>query len=99
MVDQDSKASCREHEHLCAERVVFRVVRGPKLPKDECERGVGAEDEDHLHEGVVVRDKVGEEIEVARCEDDGVQHLALSADPCNEGRTHVDTWSKGRCRQ
>lgn len=81
MIDEDSKAGCGDDEYLRPEGVALGVVSGAEFPEDEGERGVSTKDEHDLHHSVVVRDEVGEEIEVASCEYNGVQHLALAANP------------------
>ena len=86
VVDTESQNSCRNDKHFCAEGVALRIIRTSELPEDEDEAGVRAEDKRDLHDRIVVRDKAGEEVEVACCEDHGVQHLAFAADACIGGR-------------
>ena len=62
MVDKEGQSSHRHHQELHPERVMVAVVGGLKFDVDEIYSGVGGKDVDDLHECIIGRDEIGEEI-------------------------------------
>lgn len=81
-VEEEGEDRAGDDEVAQAECVVVLVVRG--LPWVDVVHEVadvdGRRDEEELHEGVVERDEVVEEVDVAREEDDGVEELGAQGD-------------------
>ena len=69
MIDQHSQSSSRDDQKLRPKCVVIGVVGGFEFKEDEIESAIGGHQEHNLHDSVVWRDKVGEDVKVAGSED------------------------------
>ena len=61
------------------------VVSGLELEEDEVERTIGGEEKYHLHDSVVGRDKVGEDVQVACGENHSKENLTLPRNTYGSG--------------
>ena len=80
VVEQHGEERGGAEEEFHAEGVVIAVIRRLELEVHEVDGGGGAGDEEHLHDGVVDADEVGDEIQVAGDEHDQEEDLALAGD-------------------
>lgn len=101
VVDEKREHEAGDEQELDPERVELRIpvvsLVGVGEPGgleldlhevDDVERG---EDEEELHERVVERDEVCDEVEVARAEDEQVDCLGLERDACAQRRLSMRT--------
>ena len=65
MIDEERQSAHRHDEELHAERVVVAIISGLELDVDHVDCGEGTGNVHHLHTGVVHRDKVCEQVQVA----------------------------------
>lgn len=78
VVDEEGKTANRYDKKLGAEGVVVAIVGSLELHVDEIDSEVGAANVDALHNAVVERDEIGEEVQVASGEDKREENLGLS---------------------
>ena len=72
--------------HTYSESVMIAVVGGFEFEQHEIDGPVRGSDEEDLHDGVVNRDEVGQQVQVARRENEREQDLRLARDACRETR-------------
>jgi len=77
--DQRNKGRGNEQE-LYSECVMIAVVGCLEFEQHEINGSVGGGDEEDLHDGVVDRNEVGQQVQVARREDQRKQDLRLARD-------------------
>lgn len=82
MVDQEGQTSNWNDKELNSESVVVPIISGLEFHIDQVHSGIGAADVDDLHACVVEGYEGGEEIQVACCENQGKEYLALPRDSC-----------------
>ena len=82
MVNKHGQTSSWDYQELCPKCVVIWVICGLELDKHEVECPICRHNEDHLHNWVVDWHKVGKDVHVACCEDQGKQQLALAWYTC-----------------
>jgi hypothetical protein len=78
VVDEEGEDGGGYDKELDAERVVLSVVRGLELDVHEIEGAERTRQVEHLHDRVVERDKVREQVQVASKENEGEEHLTAS---------------------
>ena len=84
MVDKYGEESGRHEQELDAERVVGAVVGRLELDVHEIECAERGDEIEDLHERVVHRDEVSEQVEVASREHERKQQLTLARYACCE---------------
>lgn len=78
VVDEESETTNRHDEKFSSESVMVSVVCGLELHVDEVNGGVRARQVNDLHNGIVRRNKVCEQIKVTSSEDESEHHLSFS---------------------
>jgi len=80
MINHQRNQRRGNQEKLYSESVMIAVVGGFEFEQHEIDGPVRGSDEEDLHDGVVNRDEVGQQVQVARRENEREQDLRLARD-------------------
>lgn len=78
MIDDQRNEGRRNQEEFYSECVMIAVVGGLEFEQHEINGPVRGSDEEHLHNGVVDRDEVGQKVQITRRENEREQDLGLA---------------------